>query len=138
MFIGGRASPQKAPVAIGHGDRGLIPHQRVDLGEGRRSGEPLSKGMGEDAGDRKIVQEDQEQRQCCCRMWPYQVQDGSAHAAAAPPNGVMNARPTQRLGGIEINDKLELAELPRTRVFVAITAIGRPIRSVASAANRSV
>jgi hypothetical protein len=46
----------KAPVAIGHGDRGLIPHRGVDLGEGRRSGELLSKGMGEDAGDRKIVQ----------------------------------------------------------------------------------
>jgi hypothetical protein len=25
-------------------------------------------------------------------MRPYQVQDGSAHAAAAPPNGAMNSR----------------------------------------------
>jgi hypothetical protein len=25
-------------------------------------------------------------------MPPYQVQDGSAHAAAAPPNGAMNSR----------------------------------------------
>jgi hypothetical protein len=37
----------------------LIPHRGVDLGEGGRSGELLSKGMGEDAGDRKIVQEGQ-------------------------------------------------------------------------------